>query len=157
MFKHILCATDASDDADRALDYAAAIASQSDGELHIVHVVEKLVSGKIAGQNADFFEQDHAIKLRHQCTKLGDRGIDVTLHTPYAKIGAVAHCVVDIAKDNDVDLIVAGTRGRSALAGAVLGSVAQGLLHTSTCPVLAVPHHCVATAEATSDTLASAG
>jgi len=157
MFKNIVCATDASEDADRALDYAAQLAAEGDGQLHIVHVIEKLVAGKVAGQNADLFEQDHAIKLRQQCVKLGDRGINVTLHTPYASVGSVARCVTEIADDNHADLIVSGTRGRSAAAGAVLGSVAQRLLHTATCPVLAVPHRRVADPEHAGDTLTTAG
>ena len=66
MFKHIICATDASQDADRALDYAAQIAEDNGGELHIVHVIEKLVAGKVAGQNADLFEHDHDAKFRRQ-------------------------------------------------------------------------------------------
>lgn len=144
MFTRILCATDASEDADRALGYAARIASESGGEVHVVHVVEKLVAGKVAGEDAELFEQPHVAKLRRQCVKLSDSGVDVTLHTPYARVGSVARCVAGLAREHDVDLIVAGTRGRSALAGAVLGSVAQRLLHTATCPVLAVPHGCVA-------------
>lgn len=144
MFTRILCATDASEDADRALGYAARIASETGGEVHVVHVVEKLVAGKTAGKDAELFEQPHFVKLRRQCVKLSDSGVDVTLHTPYARVGSVARCVAGLAREHDIDLIVAGTRGRSALAGAVLGSVAQRLLHTATCPVLAVPHGCVA-------------
>jgi nucleotide-binding universal stress UspA family protein len=144
MFSHILCATDTSDDADRALHYACEIASENGGELHVVHVVEKLAAGKVAGQNAQIGEHDLKEKVRCQCAKIGDKyDVEVTLHLPYARVGAVARCVADIAKDNDVDLIVVGTRGRSALTGAVLGSVAQGLLHSSSCPVLAIPHRCV--------------
>jgi len=157
MFKNIVCATDTSEDADRALDYAAQLAAESDGQLHVVHVVEKLVAGRVAGQNADLFEKDHEVKLRRQCSEFSDRGIKVTLHTPYASVGHVASCVTDIANENGADLIVSGTRGRSAAAGAVLGSVAQRLLHMATCPVLAVPHRCVATADRADGTLTTAG
>jgi nucleotide-binding universal stress UspA family protein len=48
MFNHVLCATDASEDADRALAYARRIAAESGGELHAVHVIERLVAGKLA-------------------------------------------------------------------------------------------------------------
>jgi nucleotide-binding universal stress UspA family protein len=36
-------------------------------------------------------------------------------------------------------VIVVGTRGRTPLAGLVLGGVTQRLLHIAPCPVLAVP------------------
>ena len=41
------------------------------------------------------------------------------------------------------DLIVTGSRGHTAIAGIVLGSVAQRLLHLADCPVLVVPHRAV--------------
>jgi nucleotide-binding universal stress UspA family protein len=140
MFTHILCATDVSEDADRALDYARRIAIADDAELHIVHVVEKLAAGRAAGQNARVDEQERYDKLRDQSAEMFESGIKTTLHMPRANVGDVADCVSRIAADNDVDLIIVGTRGHSALVRAVLGSVTQRLLHVSPCPVLAVPH-----------------
>lgn len=37
------------------------------------------------------------------------------------------------------DLLVVGSRGRHALAGTLLGSVSQGVLHHATCPIALVP------------------
>jgi nucleotide-binding universal stress UspA family protein len=140
MFTHILCATDVSEDGDHALDYARRIAIADGAELHIVHVVEKLAAGRAAGQNVRVDEQECSDRLRHQSAEMSESGITTTLHWPSANAGDVADCVSRIASDNDVDLIIAGTRGRSALVGTVLGSVTQRLLHVSPCPVLAVPH-----------------
>jgi universal stress protein A len=139
MFTQILCATDVSEDGDRALDYASRIAIEDGAELHIVHVVETLAAGRAAGQNARVDEPECYEALRHQSSEMSARGIKTTLHMPFANVGAAADCVSRIASDNDVDLIIVGTRGRSALVGAVLGSVTQRLLHVSPCPVLAVP------------------
>jgi nucleotide-binding universal stress UspA family protein len=140
MFTQILCATDVSADGDRALDYARRIAGADGAELHIVHVIEKLATGRAAGQNAYVDEQERYAKLRQQSAEMSESGITTTLHMPHANVGDVADCASRIASDNDVDLIIVGTRGRSALVGAVLGSVTQRLLHVSPCPVLAVPH-----------------
>jgi nucleotide-binding universal stress UspA family protein len=54
-------------------------------------------------------------------------------------VGGAAHAIAEIAGREHVDLIVVGTRGRTALAGLLIGSVTQRLLHIAPCPVLAVP------------------
>ena len=46
--------------------------------------------------------------------------------------------LLDVAEEIDARAIVAGSRGRSSLAAAVLGSVSTGLLHHTTRPVLVV-------------------
>jgi nucleotide-binding universal stress UspA family protein len=51
MFTTILCATDGSEHADRALRYATELAREGQGELHIVHVIERLVGGRMSGEN----------------------------------------------------------------------------------------------------------
>ena len=43
------------------------------------------------------------------------------------------------AEDVGADLVVVGTRGHTPLAGLMLGSVTDRLLHILRCPVLAVP------------------
>jgi nucleotide-binding universal stress UspA family protein len=65
--------------------------------------------------------------------------VKATLHAPATTVVGPAHVIADIAKNNGSDLIVLGTRGHSAVAGLLLGSVTQRLLHIAPCPVLAVP------------------
>jgi nucleotide-binding universal stress UspA family protein len=62
--------------------------------------------------------------------------VTVTHNTPAAAI-------VDYAKTNRVDLVVLGTHGRGALAHLFMGSVAERVVRTAPCPVLAVrnPEH----------------
>src|SRR5665213_4411081 len=50
MFTNIFWATDGSEHADRALQYAADIAQSDGAELHVVHVIEKLPGAQVAGQ-----------------------------------------------------------------------------------------------------------
>ena len=51
--------------------------------------------------------------------------------TPFVEI--VRH-----AKENDVDLIVMGTHGRTGLVHALIGSVAEKVVRKAPCPVLTV-------------------
>ena len=55
--------------------------------------------------------------------------------------------IADFARRSQADVIVMGTRGRGQVAGLLLGSVTQRLLHLAHCPVLAVPPGAVAQAQ----------
>jgi nucleotide-binding universal stress UspA family protein len=52
--------------------------------------------------------------------------------------GNVVDEIVAFADSHDVDLTIVGSRGRGALAGALLGSVSRGVLAESKRPVLIV-------------------
>jgi nucleotide-binding universal stress UspA family protein len=54
--------------------------------------------------------------------------------------GATAETIVDYARRGAFTMIVMGTRGRTALQGAVLGSVSAGVASHSLIPVLVVPN-----------------
>jgi nucleotide-binding universal stress UspA family protein len=43
---------------------------------------------------------------------------------------------VDVAVQHDADLLALGTHGRSGLAHALLGSVAEAVIHAASCDVL---------------------
>jgi nucleotide-binding universal stress UspA family protein len=53
--------------------------------------------------------------------------------------GGPAPVIAEAAAREKADIIVTGTRGHTALAGVIVGSVAQRLLHVAPCPVLVVP------------------
>ena len=61
------------------------------------------------------------------------------LHRPHPPSGHAARTIAEIAEEVEADLIVVGTHGYGRVAGLLLGSVTQGLLHAGVCPVLAVP------------------
>ena len=63
---------------------------------------------------------------------------DVVVHSGVIRDHPVAGLVASSAAQY---LLVVGSRGRHALAGTLLGSVSQGVLHHATCPVAVVPTH----------------
>lgn len=140
MYKKVIWATDGSDAADRALSHAKAVAADSQTPLLVVYCEEFTLPGKGGGSVPVHANEDEVqAKIQRQISDLSGDGIPATLETTRSQVGGAAHAIADIAVREGADLIVVGTRGRTSLAGLLLGSVTQRLLHISPCPVLAVP------------------
>ena len=58
--------------------------------------------------------------------------------TPVIKEGSPAKSILDVASEEDVDLIVIGSSGKSGFDRFILGSVSEKVVHTAKCPVLIV-------------------
>jgi nucleotide-binding universal stress UspA family protein len=138
MFKSIIWATDGSQSADLALPYAKSLAHQDRAALVVVHC-DEFLAGRGGGQPVIADEDDVKAKIHRQVHDLRDEGLDATLQLASATAGGAAHAIADVAAELPADLIVIGTRGRTALGGLLLGSVALRLLHIASCPVFAVP------------------
>jgi nucleotide-binding universal stress UspA family protein len=140
MFTKVIWATDGSAHADRAMTAAVGVATSDDAELHVVHVVEKLVSGRASGLDAFGDEADIKAKVKAQASAIArDNDMKTVVHILDARTLKVAEAIVDVAEQAGADLVVVGTRGHSPFGELMLGSVTQGLLHISPCPVLAIP------------------
>lgn len=139
MFSSVIWATDGSPHADRALAHAVQIAGEDHAAFHVVHIVETFVTGRVAGQDAYLNEQSVHDKVVQQAEQITTEEIKPIVHIASGKTGDAAGHIASVAREIDADLIVIGTRGHSPIAGALLGSVTQRLLHIAPCPVLAVP------------------
>jgi nucleotide-binding universal stress UspA family protein len=135
MFDTVMWATDGSETAQRALPYACALAIG--GRLVVVHVCELLV-GRLGGQPA-YADDETERAIREQVEGLREEGIDVSLKLVTTLDTNAAPALAKAASQANADVIVVGTRGNAPLAGLVLGSVTQRLLHLAPCPVFAVP------------------
>jgi nucleotide-binding universal stress UspA family protein len=138
MFTVIAVGHDGSDGARRALAMAVDLARAGSGVRIVIAYVEQEIVGKGASPMpiaAEEIETD----IRNDADALSAEGLDVTVDVHRAVLGGPAPAIVHIAHEAGADLIVVGTRGRSVLAGLLVGSVAQRLLHVSDLPVLVVP------------------
>jgi nucleotide-binding universal stress UspA family protein len=146
MFKSIVWATDGSDSADRALSYVKQLAREGGAAITVVHVVERIEGLGAGGLPRRADEGEVQARLRKLAAEFSEEGLSVSLEIR-GEVGArPAHEIVDVAREAGADLIVAGTRGLTAIGGLLLGSVTQRLLHLAPCPVLVVPPHSERTA-----------
>lgn len=145
MFKKVVWATDGSVHADRAMTHAVRVAGEEGAELHVVHVVAKLQSGRASGLDAMANEDEIKAKVSHQAESLAtEHGVRTSTHIVAGLSNHIADRIAEVADAAGADLIVVGTRGHGAIGSLVLGSVTQRLLRVSRCPVLAVPPSVVA-------------
>jgi nucleotide-binding universal stress UspA family protein len=141
MFKKIVWATDGSDSADKALAVAKMLATESGGELVAVHCEEMTLPGKGGGSyHLAANEEDLKAKIERQVSELTGAGITATLETSRVKVGGAGHAIAGAASVHESDAIVVGTRGHTPIAGLLVGSVTQRLLHIAPCPIIVVPN-----------------
>jgi nucleotide-binding universal stress UspA family protein len=84
-------------------------------------------------------EADIQSELDSKVNDLVGSGVNAGFHVVSGLNTDPADLIAGVAKEADADLIVVGTRGHGRVAGMLLGSVTQRLLHVAPCPVLAVP------------------
>jgi nucleotide-binding universal stress UspA family protein len=158
MFTKVIWATDGSEHADRAMAAAVEAAKGDGAELHVVHVVEKLVTGRAAGLDAFGNEDEIKAKVRRQASAIArEDGIKSVVHVLGARTIKIAEGICEVADEIDADLIVVGTRGHGSVGALMLGSVTQRLLHISRCPVLAVPPGAAKAADSAPEAAVTAG
>ena len=137
MFEVIAWATDGSEAADSALPIVTELAKTVGAKVVVIHA-EEFAVGRAAGYPVHVDEDELQSKIRGQIDKLKGEGLDVTLTGASAAVGNAAHAIARVAEDEGAKLIAVGTRGHSPVAGLLLGSVTQRLLHIAPCPVLVV-------------------
>jgi nucleotide-binding universal stress UspA family protein len=139
--KRILVATDGSPAAMEAVAFGVELAAEHESELFFVHVVPALDVVPAYGFGALSAASPHE-PSEHDRTLLVEAAGVAAEHgivaTTVLLRGDTVDEIVAYADSHDVDLIVVGSRGRGAIAGALLGSVSRGLLGESKRPVLIV-------------------
>jgi nucleotide-binding universal stress UspA family protein len=138
----ILVPVDFSPDSRNALRYAADLAAVFSAEIVMLHVVEPVYVAEpylgVAPEAGMFLDE----QIRNAKAVLADLGTALKkkgqrVRTMVAA-GPPVLLIVDTAKDLGTDLIVMGTHGRTGVAHVLIGSVAEKVVRTASCPVLTV-------------------
>ena len=138
MYRTIVWATDGSTHADDALPFARELAVLTQAKLVVVHAAEIVAAGRASGETVLADEPELAAQIREQAAAIEADGFDVEVRIEQGR-ESPSRLIAHAAAETGADLIVVGTRGHSPFTGALVGSVAQHLLHEAPCPVLAVP------------------
>lgn len=139
----ILVPTDFSPHASAAVRYAAQLADSFDAEISLLHIVDSTVvyAGEIdfgactTGAGAAVMTEQQATDLLNKVTV---EGITESRIRRTVVFGTPAETICRIAEEQEADMVVLGTHGRTGLARVVLGSVAEHVVRLAPCPVLTV-------------------
>jgi nucleotide-binding universal stress UspA family protein len=136
----ILFATDFSPASKRAASYAKGLAQRFSSTVEIAHVFDPsaVITYEEAIMSLPSSERrrDSNDYLQGLQTEFREAGIKARTLSPEGHRAAAA--ILRIAKEDDVDLIVSGTDSKRGIERILLGSTAEEILRSATCPVLTV-------------------
>ena len=137
--QHILVPLDFSAYADQALEYAMTLAKALQARLILLHVIHltPMTMGDMYGSSVEAYleaieseAQKHMDALRNRVQQEGLEGETAIVQ------GVPFQLIVDTAANQDVDLIVMGTHGRTGFTHVLMGSMAERVARLAPCPVL---------------------
>ncbi|WP_435123478.1 universal stress protein [Micromonospora tulbaghiae] len=111
-----------------AVEFAAETASARGAPLHVVHA-------RPAPRGRDDGAEEDERVLTEALAGVGERWPDLPVHAEAVRAKPVPALTTASA---GAQLVVVGRQGRGELGGLLLGSVSQGILHRSACPVWVV-------------------
>jgi nucleotide-binding universal stress UspA family protein len=144
-FRHIMAPTDFSEYSKQAVTSALELVQKFGAKLTILHVielppypVEGYVPPSLSATFMDDLERQATADLAQLVPEATAANVEVArviaVGTPYRKI-------IETAEAEQVDLIVMATAGRTGFSHLVMGSIAERVVRTATCPVLTIRPH----------------
>lgn len=131
---NVLVATDFSSASQAALLYALSIVRRYGAQLYLAHVVRRSESESSRAATEEAWREGQ--RLTTDLLVTGElRGVP---HTLLIGHGEIWEGLAPMIEQNNIDLLVVGTRGRSGLARMLMGSVAEQIFRQASCPVLTV-------------------
>ena len=140
MYESILVPTDGSEGAVQAADHALDIAERHGATLHVLYVVDVRMS-----PIDESMDHDEVVRLLEEVSgkpttrvveRARERGIPVM---EAIRIGVPHDSIRGYVSENDIDLVVMGTHGRTGLENTHLGGTTDKIVRTADVPVLTVP------------------
>lgn len=147
----ILVAIDGSEESMRAAAHAVTMARIYDAELLTLTVINtqpwfysSTPYGLADNQTMEKVHEKDREEAQHWLNQIKANAEDIGIKFISTKIlmvpttSSTSAAIVNYAEQNNVDIIILGTRGRSGLKKMLLGSTALGVLTYAHCPVMVV-------------------
>ena len=139
MYKKILVPTDGSEFAKKAQKHALFLAGVTGAEIVAVSVTENNFVNGLPFDD-EVYQLNQILKERseenlEEFDKLNEDDLKIT-HV--IKEGSPARCILEVAVEEDVDLIVMGSSGKSGFDRFIMGSVADKVVNSAKCAVLII-------------------
>lgn len=141
----ILVSVDLSESTEKVVEKAGEIAKALSAKVWLIHIAdpEPDFVGYEPGPQSVRDSIAKSFKIEHQqiheiANRLRATGLDTTAILVQ---GATVDTILKEASKLEVDMIVVGSHGRGAMHQILVGSVCEGVLHKSECPILIIPTH----------------
>ena len=139
MYKKILVPTDGSEFAKKAQKHALFLAKVSGAEIIAVSVTENnFING--LPLDDEVYQLNQVLKERSEenLQEFDKLNVDDLKITHVIREGSPAKVILEVAKEEDIDLIVMGSSGKSGFDRFIMGSVADKVVNSAKCAVLVV-------------------
>jgi nucleotide-binding universal stress UspA family protein len=144
MFGSIVVGTDGSETASEAVRQATDLAKTVDGKIHLVSAYEPVGNQRLRSERQEAPDdvqwmvnqrEDVDATLKDAAASIEEAGVNVAT---YARQGDPADAILDVAEEENADLIVVGNRGMTGAKRFLLGSVPNKVSHHAPCSVLII-------------------
>jgi len=140
--KRVLIALDYDPTAKRVAEVGFTMANAMGAEIVLVHVVVDLVAYSLTYLNMGPLQLETGIVMKDASKQFLEKTKhhlgDMTIRT-VVKEGDFADCILETAKEENIDIIVMGTHSQKWLENIVMGSVTEDVVRKSTIPMFIVP------------------
>lgn len=135
--RKILLATDFSEASYNALTYALSVARGYDATIHALHVITPPANMCATPEGAAALESMEEV-VQEEMAKVSARMSGLRSETAVERSPSVWSAVQEAIQQNDIDLVVVGTQGRTGVRKLLLGSTAEAIFHQARVPVLTI-------------------
>ena len=144
MFASIVVGTDGSETAAEAVKQAMDLAKAVGARVHLVSAFEPIGGQRLKEERQQIPEdmqwmvnprEDVDKTLAEAEERLKEEGVDVAV---FARQGDPADAILDVAEEQDADLIIVGNKGMAGAKRFLLGSVPNKVSHHAPCTVMII-------------------